>query len=710
MLPGLNSLPDQPERRRLFGILAIVWAVAVSVLALGWWQVGSQLRESEARELATAARDLANLTRVSQEHAERTFQSADQVIRFVRARYLELGNRLDLTALTEQGVIDAVHLPQVGIIDAQGIYALANRPITGRIDLSDREHFRVHVQSGQDQLFVSRPVLGRATGRWSIQLTRRISKPDGSFAGVVVLSIDPGYFTRFYNDLNLGNFGMAALYGLDGFARARRAGVKEEFGTDATASPLFRRIAAGESSGTHAAPSVVDGVERTMHFRRLERFPLAVVVGQGTNELLANHRRARDALVSQSAIASLLMILLAASVSRYVVRLRRELEVSHRAQRQVQERTDQLNAIFELSPDGFVGFDAEGRVKVVNPAFTRLAGAEGVRLDGLDEQGFNAWLAVRCDPSMPYPPPFAPLHERDRSDPPARGKIRILQGQRVLQVGVSTGDSGSLSRILYFRDVTHETEVEQIKSEFLSTAAHELRTPMASIYGFAEVLLSGEVTDAERFEFQSIIFAQAGNIARILDELLDLARIESRRGKDFKRVDLDVRALAQDVIRAYKPPLGRTAPALEGPDGPSHLFADADKLRQALLNVLSNAYKFSPDGGPVRVVLTERDIAGSRQVGVQVIDQGIGLSPDQTARICERFYRADKSGQRPGSGLGMSIVKEIIEIHGGSVEVTSVLGRGTNVSLWLPVAEQLPEPGAADDAAADAPATPESRQ
>lgn len=170
----MSALTDQPGRRRLFGILAIIWIVAASVLAIGWWQVGSQLRESQARELATAARDLTNLTRVSQEHAERTFQSADQVIRFVRARYLELGNRLDLVALTEQGVIDAAHLPQVGIIDAKGIYTLANRPITSRIDLSDRKHFRVHVRSGQDQLFVSRPVPGRATGRWSIQLTRRI--------------------------------------------------------------------------------------------------------------------------------------------------------------------------------------------------------------------------------------------------------------------------------------------------------------------------------------------------------------------------------------------------------------------------------------------------------------------------------------------------------------------------------------------------------
>jgi hypothetical protein len=110
---------------------------------------------------------------------------------------------------------------QVGIIDAKGIYVLANLPTTGKLDLSDREHFKVHVATNTGELFVSKPVLGRASGKWSIQLTRRITRANGEFAGVVVVSIDPGYFTRFYKELNLGSEGLAALYGLDGVARAQ---------------------------------------------------------------------------------------------------------------------------------------------------------------------------------------------------------------------------------------------------------------------------------------------------------------------------------------------------------------------------------------------------------------------------------------------------------------------------------------------------------
>ena len=243
-------------------IVLLLWLTAAVLLGLTWWQVFALVDSNRARELANAERDLANLTRVSQEHANRTFRSADQVIRFIQARYLELGDKLDLTALTSQGVIDAEIFPQVGVIDAQGIYVLANRPVTAKLDLSDREHFKVHVTAPSDALFVSQPVLGRATGKWSIQLTRRIINPKGDFAGVVVVSIDPGYFTRFYKELRLGTQGVMALYGLDGVARARSVGTREEFGSQARSSTEFSRITAGQLEGHFSAKSVVDKVER----------------------------------------------------------------------------------------------------------------------------------------------------------------------------------------------------------------------------------------------------------------------------------------------------------------------------------------------------------------------------------------------------------------------------------------------------------------
>ena len=115
--------------------------------------------------------------------------------------------------------------------------------------------------------------------------------------------------------------------------------------------------------------------------------------------------------------------------------------------------------------------------------------------------------------------------------------------------------------------------------------------------------------------------------------------------------------------------------------------ADASKLSQAVVNVLSNAYKYSPEGGEVSVSL--RDGAKYQQpgrLGLRIKDTGIGMTPEQVARVFERFYRADTSGTIPGTGLGMSIVKEIVELHDGTVTVESTFGKGTSVTLWIPLA------------------------
>jgi signal transduction histidine kinase len=658
----LSRLRQQHQRA-----LMLVWLTACTLLAVVWWHNLGQIRDSREREINATQRDLGNLTRVAQEHADRTIHSADQVLRFVQARYVEQGRRLDLTSLTHQGTIDAENFPQVGVIDPQGIYLLANLPIHSRIDLSDREHFRVHVPPGDRGLFVSKPVLGRASGKWSIQLTRRISLPGGEFGGVAVLSLDPGYFTRFYSDLRLGEHGVATLIGMDGIARARRSGSRHDFGTDLSRSGVMPLLAAGRTSGFYTSRSPVDNVERLLHFRRLERFPLVVVVGLSLEEVLGNHRITRDALLMQSGLVSLLVVALGGVLTRHLVRMRRDLEARDLAQLQLQERNEQINAIFALSPDGFVGFDSDGRLSFVNPAFRQMTGAEEQQFDGISMQAFDARAAMVLQ------------------GPGRHAKIIVTPGRRVLQVGARQSDLASVSRILYFRDVTHETEVDQIKSEFLSTAAHELRTPMASIYGFAEVLLTQPASDDERREFTGIIFEQAGNMARILDELLDLARMEARRGKDFRLAALDLKAQTQDIIRSYRQPPGRMPPTLVAPDGPMPIEADADKLRQALLNVLSNAYKYSPDGGSVTLTLSHDRTGAVPQVCIDVQDQGIGMAPEACARIFERFFRADTSGLLPGTGLGMSIVKEIFDLHGGAVTVDSAVGRGTTVHMRLPV-------------------------
>jgi len=257
-------------------------------------------------------------------------------------------------------------------------------------------------------------------------------------------------------------------------------------------------------------------------------------------------------------------------------------------------------------------------------------------------------------------------------------------GKRMLELRLSLSHGGAVSQVLHLRDVTHETEVDEMKSAFLSMAAHELRTPMASIYGFTELLLTREFKPERQKEMLGRIYRQSEAMTGIINELLDLARIESRQGKDFEFDTVDLADLVAAVIRDFKLPDGRQAPVAVWPDKPLLVWVDRQKMSQAVLNVLSNAYKYSPDGGDVELRFVHRIEQARAQVGVEIQDHGIGLSADQLARVGERFFRADKSGNIPGTGLGVAIVKEIMDVLGGDLALSSEWGQGTTMTLWLP--------------------------
>jgi signal transduction histidine kinase len=344
-----------------------------------------------------------------------------------------------------------------------------------------------------------------------------------------------------------------------------------------------------------------------------------------------------------------------------------------------------------LSPDGFVSFDAAHRIKYVSPAFTHMTGLNADEMMGLDEADFSERLANACLPEARFSGIAAlRITSKVGADGTARERRQTIEladaGKRVLQTGLRLSKAETVSQILYFRDITHETEVDRLKSEFLSTAAHELRTPMASIYGFTELLMTQDFDEAERRDFLDTIYRQSELMISIINELLDLARIEARRGKDFTIERVDVGELLRDVVGGFKTPDGRPSPTEPSSDEPLWVSADRKKLIQAVSNVISNAYKYSPDGGAVGIdlaTLPGNDDLPSR-IGIRITDYGIGMTPEQLTHVCERFYRADTSGKIPGTGLGMSIVKEIVELHGGDLEITSKVGAGTTVMLWLP--------------------------
>lgn len=372
---------------------------------------------------------------------------------------------------------------------------------------------------------------------------------------------------------------------------------------------------------------------------------------------------------------------------RHLYQLRRAFNARLNAQRQIEERNEQLGVIFQLSPDGFVTFDTQQCVSYISPAFSQLTLAGSTPLMGLHEEAFSTWLGKRCTVDMPFPGVSALRTQALGEQAHKMVLIGLAKPMgRVLQVGLRCSSSSQVSQILYLRDVTHETEVDRMKSEFLAAAAHELRTPMASIFGFSEILLTSEFDRVEQLEFLKTIHTNSQLMANILNDLLDLARIEARGGKDFCYEQFNLCTLLEDWVQGYQRPWGRKAPDLELPAEPVFLMADPAKLRQALMNVVSNAYKYSSENGAVHIKAGLQRVSGQPPtVCIEVTDHGIGMTPEQRERVCDRFYRADTSGETLGTGLGMSLVKEIVDLHHGNLGIESTLGHGTRVSLCLPV-------------------------
>ena len=346
-----------------------------------------------------------------------------------------------------------------------------------------------------------------------------------------------------------------------------------------------------------------------------------------------------------------------------------EREVKLRTE-ELRERTADLKAVFDLSSDGFVvlrrlhGDRGLPRVEYVNTAFERLTGLTNGELAGLSEAELEEQLAARGD--------------RDFRTPGEPDRLHLtLPAPRIL---VRSEGENEANRILYFRDITREAEVDRMKSEFLNTAAHELRTPMVSILGFTELMLNHDYEPDLQRDMHETIHTQTKLLVNMVNELLDIARIEARQGKDFKIGPVAVADLIRDV-GSIAPEQDVRPLQIEDAGTGRTVLGDPDKTRQALLNLVSNAYKYSGPEAPVTLTVLDDPAAGL--IGVRVTDRGIGMTPAQLARAGERFYRADTSGNIPGTGLGLALVKEIARLQGGRVDLASEAGQGTTVTLWL---------------------------
>lgn len=357
--------------------------------------------------------------------------------------------------------------------------------------------------------------------------------------------------------------------------------------------------------------------------------------------------------------------------------------------RQLIERTARLNATFNLSPDGFAVFDAQGTLVSSNPALLAMVGQVP---DRCTLQAFDSWFRTLCEDHDTYPSIFSELHETSR-------QVLVLSHpvRRVLERELRHNLRGSGETFLYFRDITHQFEVNRMKSEFLTTAAHELRTPLASIVGFTELMIHRRYSEEKQKDLLQTVHRQGTLLSNVVQDLLDISRIEARQGQDFRIVPTSLVELIRNALDGVaNEDLGRAVCVGKLPQ--MQVMADPQKIQQALGNLLDNAFKYSLGEAQVALDVSLSENAEGGWACIAVSDQGVGMKPDQLARAFERFYRADRSGHIPGTGLGLNLVKEIAEIHGGSVTLESSEGVGTVARLSLRLASQALV-GAAQDVA-----------
>lgn len=344
-----------------------------------------------------------------------------------------------------------------------------------------------------------------------------------------------------------------------------------------------------------------------------------------------------------------------------------------------------LDVVFTLSPDALVCFDNAGTVGYANSTADRIFGQRVGALSGMSIGDFKAVLASLADPAQP----FTPFEDVDPGTDPERFAEGIVHLQhparRALHLTARRCDAGATSLVLYFRDVTREVELDRMKSDFLATAAHELRTPMSSIMGFSELLLMRNFDATRTRDMLGTINRQAQRLTSLLNDLLDLARIEARKGDALRLETQPLSELLADALAGFHVPDGKHPLVARVSEGLPDVSVDRGKFQQALLNLLSNARKFSPEGGAIEVDVLHPHPEGLALVGIAVRDHGIGMTEDEVAHAFERFYRADRSGHIPGTGLGLPLVREIMKLHGGSVDLASEPGAGTCVTLWFPL-------------------------
>ena len=354
------------------------------------------------------------------------------------------------------------------------------------------------------------------------------------------------------------------------------------------------------------------------------------------------------------------------------------------AERELAVWASRIEALTSMSADGLVAFDENDCVAYTNSAFLEHTALPAAALRGLSVAAFDRIIGQQCNADKEYPPiepkmlginASAKAVESQHEIHLARPRKRVLL-RRALKTAFG------VYLLLYFKDITARYELDEMKSRFLNTAAHELRTPLTSILGYSQLLLAVDYDSETRRDHLETIARQADRTSEIINEMLDLNRIDNLNGSDFSYDPHDLRAVAEDARHTFHQASERIV--INAPAETLLARIDYTKMVCAIMHLLDNALKFSAADQTVTLSLQRRGDAQNSTLEIIVEDHGIGISSEDLDHLGERFFRVDTSGNLPGAGLGVALIKEITRLHEGTFSIQSAPTEGTRVTLSLP--------------------------
>ncbi len=687
-------------RRRIFPALALVVALLVIVNAGIVWQERDSVLTASVRAQQNLARSMANrLYTTLQKASMLTRLLSDDLVehpdRIVRPAY-----RARLAAIAR----DNPDIDMVVMIDAKGtpyVSSLPGRP--GTLNFADRAYFRFHRDHAEDVLRIGEPIVNRGNGKRVIPLSRRVNDARGEFAGVIMIALDSERLLAEFKAFDLGPHGTVAYAHLNGTVLVRHPDYEATVGQNYLSSPVFQQHYLRETQGSFIGASPFDRVERRYTFERLSEYPIVMVTAVSNDDLMALWLVGSVLKAGYLAVLGGLLSAIAFYLYRQVGRVAEAEAMAQSARDNIALANEALTetlalnfAILNSASCGIIASDAQGRIVLFNRAAGELLGYStnevGHRMTPLvfhDREEVGKALQLAAPGGATADISYARLASLIVADPHREWTYRRRDGSPLpVQITVSplAGRKGAVNgHVTVFVDLLEQKQLEGMKADFVSVVSHELRTPLTSIKGSLSLLRRAlaEVMNPGQSRLMDIGIDNCEKLVRLVSDILDLDKMDRHQMTLFRErqpvAPLLARALA--LNQPYASQYGVKL-AMEAVGDELQVDADGDRLQQVLGNLLSNAAKFSHAGGLVRLGAR----ADGSEVVISVADHGVGIPQDFQDKVFDRFTQSGTATTRhkPGTGLGMSIARSLVDAHGGRLRFESAEGVGTTFFIHLP--------------------------